>query len=210
MEEAIDEDLLECLEAISCHTAVVAKEEKKGVCYLCGKKGHQMADYDLLKILIKKHSEGSWSEATGPKGKGYQQNIQPDCSEHVHCKGLEVGDGAPIPSGGDPQANIEVGARGVTVTTTSRTQPSEWQKNGALSSTVLNVNSLYSIVSPIFVAEVEVDDVTTSALLDTGATTNVMTPAYARKLGLEPQPSMDLTRRKFTFNGEGNSCAVLN
>ena len=50
---------------------------------------------------------------------------------------------------------------------------------------------------------------TTRALLATGATTNIMTPAYPKKLGLEPQPIDNLTKRKVTFNGVRNSCAVL-
>ena len=43
-EDAVDEDLFGHLETLSCHAAVVSEEDKKGVCYLCGKKGHQMAD----------------------------------------------------------------------------------------------------------------------------------------------------------------------
>ena len=122
---------------------------------------------------------------------------------------MEVESKAPTSPGEDPQTNIEVGARGVTVSTTSRTQPREWWKKGALPSTVLNLNPLYSIVNPISVAEVEVNDVTTRALLDTGATTNVMTLAYAKKLELEPQPITNLMKRKVTFNGVRNSRAVL-
>ena len=91
----------------------------------------------------------------------------------------------------------------MTVATTPRSQPREWWKKGTLLSPVLNLNPLYSIVSPISVAEVEVNDVTTRALLDTGATTNVMTLAYAKKLGLEPQSITNLTKRKVTFNGVG-------
>ena len=52
-EDAIGEDLLEQLEALSCHSTVVSEEDKKGVCYMCGKKGHQMVDCNLLKLLIK-------------------------------------------------------------------------------------------------------------------------------------------------------------
>ena len=66
----------------------------------------------------------------------------------------------------DPHTNIEVGARGVTAATTSRTQPREWQKKDTLPFPVLNPNPLYSIVGPVLVAEVEVNDVTTRALLD--------------------------------------------
>ena len=109
----------------------------------------------------------------------------------------------------DPQINVEVEARGVTVATTSRTPPREWWKKGTLPSPVLNPNPLYLIVSLVSVAEVEVDNVTTRALLDTGTTTNVMTLAYAKKLGLEPKPIMNLMKRKVTFSGVGNSCAVL-
>ena len=58
-EDAIKGDLMELLEALSCHMAVVSEEEKKGVCYLCGKKGHHMADCDLLKLLIKMLREAS-------------------------------------------------------------------------------------------------------------------------------------------------------
>ena len=97
---------------------------------------------------------------------------------------LEVGGRAPTLPEEDPHINIEVGARGVTVATTSREQ----QKKGTLLSPVLNANALYSIVSPISVAKVEVNDVTTRALLDAGATTNIMTPAYARKLDLNLDP----------------------
>ena len=103
--------------------------------------------------------------------------------------------------------SIKVGARGATVATTSRTWPREWQKKGTLPSPVLNLNSLYySIVS---IAEVKVNDVTTRVLLVTGATTNVMTLACAKKLGLEPQPITNLMKRKVMFNGVGNSCVVL-
>ena len=52
-EDATKGDLMKQLEALSYHTTVVSKEEKKGVCYLYGKKGHWMADCDLLKLLIK-------------------------------------------------------------------------------------------------------------------------------------------------------------
>ena len=72
---------------------------------------------------------------------------------------------------------------------------------------VLNLNPLYSIVSPVSTAKVEVNDVTTRALLDTGTTTN-MTLTHAKKLGLEPQPITNLTKRKVTFNGVRNFCAV--
>ena len=46
----------------------------------------------------------------------------------------------------------------MTVATTSGTQPQEWWKKGALLSPMLNLNPLYSIVSPISVAKVEVND----------------------------------------------------
>ena len=120
----------------------------------------------------------------------------------------EVEGEAPTSPGEDPQTNIEVGARGATAATTSRTQPREWWRKGALPSPMLNLNPLYSIVSPISIAKVEVNDVTTRALLDAGVTTNVMTPAYAKKLGLEPQPITNLMKRKVTFNRVGNSCTV--
>ena len=58
VKDAVDEDLLRCLEALSCHAAVASKEDKKGVCYLCGKKGHRMADCNLLKLLIKNAQRG--------------------------------------------------------------------------------------------------------------------------------------------------------
>ena len=104
--------------------------------------------------------------------------------------------------------NIKVEARGVTVATTSRTQPTEWRKKGTLPSPVLNPNPLYSSRPYLHISEVKVDNVMTRALLDTGTTTNVMTPAYAKTLGLEPQPIMNLMNKKVTFNGVGNSCAV--
>ena len=68
-EDAVDEDLLGCLETLSCHAAVVSEEDKKGVCYLCGKKGHQMADCDLLKLLIKNTRRGLGLKPQAPKVK---------------------------------------------------------------------------------------------------------------------------------------------
>ena len=50
-EDAIEGDLMERLEVLSCHTTVVSEEEKKGVCYLCGKKGLRMMGCDLVKLL---------------------------------------------------------------------------------------------------------------------------------------------------------------
>ena len=76
----------------------------------------------------------------------------------------------------------------MTVATTSRTQPRVQQKEGTLLSPVLNPNPLYSIVGPVSIAKVKVNNVT-------GTTTNVMTPVYATKLGLEPQPIMNLMKR---------------
>ena len=144
--------------------------------------------------------EGPWLEAAGPKGEGSQQDIQSNNSKDILYNGSEVRE--------DPQTNVMVEARGVTVATTSGTRPREQWKKGALLSAVLNPNPLYSIVGPVSIAEVKVNDVTTRALLDTGTTTNVMTLAYTRKLGLEPQPIMNLMNRKVTFNRVGNFCAV--
>ena len=153
--------------------------------------------------------EGPQPEAAGPEGEGSQQDIQTSNSKDVFSDGSEVGGGAATSPKEDPHTNVEVEAREATVATNSRTQPREWQKKGTLPSLVLNPSPLYSIVSPVSIAKVQVDDVTTTALLDTGATTNVMTLVYAKKLGLESHPITNLIKRKVMFNGVGNSCAVL-
>ena len=137
---------------------------------MCEKKGHWMADCDLLKLLIK-------------NGEELQQDVQPGCSEAVPYNGLEVEGEAPTSPREDPQTSIKVGARGATVATTSRTWSREWWKKGTIPSPMLNSNPLYLFVGPISVAEVEVNDVTTRALLDTGTTTNVMTLVVVHRLG---------------------------
>ena len=67
-EDAVDEDLLEHLETLSCHATVVLEEDRKGVCYLCSKKGHQMVDCDL-KLLIKNAQRGLGMKLQAPKVK---------------------------------------------------------------------------------------------------------------------------------------------
>ena len=98
---------------------MTAEEDKKGVCYLCSKKGHRMTDYYLLKLLIKM-LRGACPEAE----EGSNQTTLTDYTKDILWSRLEVGDRASTEedlSEEDPNTTIKVGAREVTTATTSRT-----------------------------------------------------------------------------------------
>ena len=69
------------------------------------------------------------------------------------------------------------------------------KKHNAVSPQLLNVDSLAKIIGTETVADIIIDDVEACALLDSGATSDLMTLAYAKARNFDIRPMTELSDR---------------